>query len=72
VAEVVAVGVLAVLQEFDRAAEVRTAVHAREEAFDDASGAEIEPRDAFDRLRVQESFGAADCHLNQAGRVRPA
>ena len=57
VAQVVAAGVLAVLAELDRLAEVRAAVHAGEEALDDVPRAEIEPGDPLDRLRMQKSFG---------------
>ena len=57
VPQVVAAGVLAVLAELDRLAEVRAAVHARQEALDDVPGAQVQPGDPLDRLRMQKSFG---------------
>ena len=47
----------AVLQEFDRLAEIRTAVHPRKKSFDDVPRPQVQPRYAFDRLRMQKSFG---------------
>ena len=54
-ANVVAGGVFAVLHEFDAVPEERTAVHARDEAFDHEAGPQIEARNAGDRIRVQEA-----------------
>ena len=69
VADVVAGGVLAVLHELDRVAEERAAVHAGDEALDDVLGAQVEPRDAGDRLGMQEAarivfFGGHGADLN--------
>ena len=57
-AQVVAGGVFAVLQELDALAEVRTAVHAAEQPFDDVSCANLEATDPLDHLRMQRSFGS--------------
>ena len=56
-AQVIAPHVFTVLHEFDTLAEVRTAVHAREEAFDDVTRPQLHAADALDRLRMQKSFG---------------
>ncbi len=55
-AQVVTRHVLAVLPELDRLAEVRTAMHPRQESFDDVPRSQFQPRDAFDRFRMQKSF----------------
>ena len=57
-AQVVARRVFAVLEELDGLAEVRAAVHAAEEAFDDVSSANLQPADPLDHLRMQRSFGS--------------
>ncbi len=56
VAKVIATDVFAMLQELDRLAEVRAAVHPREEAFDHVPRPNFQPRDPFDRFRMQKSF----------------
>ena len=56
VPQIVAGHVFAMLQELDRLAEVRTAVHPRKESFDDVPGPQFQPRDPLDRFRMQKSF----------------
>ena len=57
-AQVVARRVLAVLQELDGLAEVRTAMHAAEQPFDDVTSANLQAADPLDHLRMQRSFGS--------------
>src|SRR5262249_22032802 len=58
VAQVVALGVLAVLHELDGVAEERALVQAVEEPLDDLAGAQVEPVGAGDGGRVQEAARA--------------
>src|SRR5262245_44719772 len=53
------------LYELDRMAEERTLVHAGQETLDGFLGAQVELRDAGDRIRVQEAariVSGFDCH----------
>ena len=54
---IVATDILAVLEELDRLPLVGALVQARERALDDGLGAQFQPRDAGDRLRMQKSSG---------------
>ena len=53
--DVVAGDILAVLHKLDGMPKERTAMHAGDEALDDVLGAQVETRDARDRLRVEEA-----------------
>ena len=59
VPRVVAEGIFTVLAELNRLAEVRTAMHAGEEALDDVPGPQLQPRDPLDGVRMQKSSGIA-------------
>ena len=56
-ADVVAGGVLAVLDELDAVAEDRAAVHAADEALDDVPRPQFQAGDLGDRVGVQEAAG---------------
>ena len=61
---------LAMLEKLDRLAEVRTAMHPGEESLDHVPGPQFQPGDAFDRLRMQKSFGIGhrgSVHLRARG-----
>ncbi len=56
-AQVVTGHVLAVLAELDRLAEVWAAMHSRQESLDDMPRSQFQSGDAFNRFRMQKSFG---------------
>ena len=55
--QVVSHHVLAVLEELNRLAKIGTAVHPGKESFHDVPRPQIQAADAFNRLRMQKSFG---------------
>src|SRR5205085_1138612 len=57
VTQVVARHIFAVLHELDAVTEERAPVHAGNESFDHVPGAQIQPGDARDCLRVEEASG---------------
>ncbi len=64
-ADVIAGGVIAMLDELNGLAKERALVHAADEPLNHMPGAQIKPGDARHRLRAQETAGV----IGHAGRV---